>query len=158
MNVRKPVFTRPYRSVAKRLRADERISLSVSPMDDIPANANPFLFDPISMGTDISRAWTFMMQCGADGQLRLAYMVNTKTGQRFRLNVEAEDVKFDDEIYVSPDDWFYVGEQYTLERNGDTVNFFNYDPQLDRESKNVYIATLEDREPVLVTTRMRVHA
>jgi len=69
----------------------ERVEASIENMESIPPNANPFHHDDFSMGTDLVRRWV-VMHPGFDNReepraLEWLYLVNTRTGQRIRVNL-----------------------------------------------------------------------
>jgi hypothetical protein len=59
-------------------------------MDPLPADCNPFQHDLYSMGVQVSGRWTAMFDKHV-GEEDPAYiiMVNTRTGQRFKLLFDA---------------------------------------------------------------------
>jgi hypothetical protein len=61
-------------------------------MDPIPVGANPFNHDAYNMGVQVSGAWTAMYDKHI-GDVDPAYiiMVNSKTGQRFKLLFNADN-------------------------------------------------------------------
>lgn len=76
------------------LGAKDRVELSVAPMEDIPVGGNPFYYDFSSMGSQLVRGW-WAMHSGYDREddpraLEFLYLVNSRTGQRFRLVIKPE--------------------------------------------------------------------
>lgn len=70
----------------------EQVTVTVVAMEPIPPNANPFHHDDFSMGTDLPRGWV-IMHPGFDNKnepmaMQWMYLVNTRTGQRIRLDLE----------------------------------------------------------------------
>ena len=64
---------------------------TISEIEHIPANSNPFHYDSWSMGTDLTRGW-MVMHPGFDNKddpqpLGHCILVNTRTGQRFRVEL-----------------------------------------------------------------------
>lgn len=77
-----------------RATGHEHVTASVSTMESIPAGSNPFNHDLSSMGTNLVRGW-IIMHDGFDSAdepqaLTNMYMVNTRTGQRIKINLEHE--------------------------------------------------------------------
>lgn len=70
----------------------EQCTVRVTAMEPIPAGANPFHHDDWSMGTDIANGWTAMFS-GSGETLNSMYLVNTRSGQRIKLNFDYEGFK-----------------------------------------------------------------
>lgn len=74
---------------------DPNKRVSVRRMPSIPAGANPFHHDAMSMGTELVRGWIVMHpgydaptpEKGAQYPIQWVYMVNRRTGNRFRLEI-----------------------------------------------------------------------
>ena len=69
----------------------EKVTFTLEDMESIPAGANPFHHDDMSMGTDLVRGW-IVMHPGFDHKdspraLDWVYLVNTRSGQRVRIRI-----------------------------------------------------------------------
>lgn len=86
------------------IKPDDRVSIRAVDMDSIPMGSNPFHHDYFSMGTQLVRGW-WAMHDGYDSQdnqfaLRHLYLVNTRSGQRVRLEVHPEQPRTMQEILL----------------------------------------------------------
>jgi hypothetical protein len=67
-------------------------TVTLNDMPSIPAGDNPFWHDSMSMGTNLVRGWMVMHEGfdRADEPLDLHWLVlvNTRTGERWRLTME----------------------------------------------------------------------
>lgn len=77
-----------------------------SPMTPIPAGDNPFRHDSFNMGSNLVRGW-MVMYPGFDNEekpLSLPYviLVNTRTGQRIRIDMVVADREFWDILDFYP--------------------------------------------------------
>lgn len=73
------------------------VKVSVNEVPPIPAGANPFRHDAYHMGTSLTRGWIVMHE-GPDRKespvpLRYMILVNTRTGQRIKLDLIPEPEK-----------------------------------------------------------------
>lgn len=80
------------RFVRQELTITDRVKVRVSDAGDIPVGANPFHHDSCRMGTTLVRGWMAMHE-GYDSEiskfpLSHLILVNTRTGQRIRLDME----------------------------------------------------------------------
>lgn len=74
---------------------DPSKQISVKRMPSIPAGDNPFHHDSISMGTNLVRGWIMMHpgydaatpESGTQHPIGWMYLVNQRTGNRFRLDI-----------------------------------------------------------------------
>lgn len=81
----------------------EQCTIRVSAMEPIPAGANPFLYDSWPMGIQLPNDWLVMLTSGLDRKddphgLAWLYLVNTRSGQRIKLNFDYEGFKPESDI------------------------------------------------------------
>lgn len=81
----------------------EQCTVRVTAMESIPAGANPFLYDSWPMGIQLPNGWLVMLTTGLDSKddphaLTWLYLVNTRSGQRIKLNFDYEGFKPESDI------------------------------------------------------------
>jgi len=86
------------------LDSHERVIVNVEVLKNIPPEANPFHHDAFNMGTDLARGW-MAMHAGFDNKespfaMEYIILVNTRTGQRFRINLLPEVPKRKKVVYI----------------------------------------------------------
>lgn len=89
------------------IKPNDRISIRAVDMESIPVGANPFHHDHWSMGTPLVRGW-IAMHDGYDSKdnpssqfaLQHLYLVNTRSGQRVRLEIHPEQPRTKQEILL----------------------------------------------------------
>lgn len=78
-----------------QFQKEHHVTISAYDIDPIPPNSNPFHYDSMSMGTELVRGWTVMHEGydRADNPLDLncITLVNTRTGQRIRVNLNKDN-------------------------------------------------------------------
>lgn len=70
-------------------------NLSVTEINSIPKNSNPFLYDSIRSGVDITKDLTVMFNTVREGMANdELILINTRTGQRWILEQTAKEPEF----------------------------------------------------------------